>query len=82
MALGRAHIGLKSDAAQIIGDVFGGGAALRLERRVGGHRGDAQKREQPRDAVVDVLVDAAQDRFECAHAGLPGQDGHASNDEA
>ena len=70
MALGRAHVGGKADAAQVGGDVLGGGAALFLVGRVGGNRGDAQQREQTLDALVDILVDAAQDRVECAHAGL------------
>ena len=77
MALGRAHVGGKADAAQVGGDVLGGGAALLLVGRVGGNRGDAQQREQPLDALVDILVDAAQDRVECAHDGLL-QAGNAS----
>jgi hypothetical protein len=77
MALGWADIGGKTDAAQVGGDVLGGGPALFLVGRVGGDRGDAQQREQTLNALVDIAVDAAQDRVECAHEGLLSA-GHAS----
>ena len=70
MALGWAHVGGKTDAAQVGGHMLGGGPALFLVRRVGGNRGDAQQRKQALDAFVDILVDAVQDRVECAHDGL------------
>ena len=79
MALGRAHVGVKPMPAQVGGDVLGGGPALFLVRRIGGHRGDAQQREQTLDALVDILVDAGQDRVECAHEGLLSAGQQASN---
>ena len=57
MALGGPHLGCKTDAAQVGGDVFGGGPALFLVRRVGRHRSDAQQCKQTLDALVDILVD-------------------------
>src|SRR6185437_16593185 len=70
MPLGRTDVGGKTDAAQVGGDVLGRRSAVFLVGRVGGNRGDAQQREQSFDAFVDILVDAAQDRVECAHGGL------------
>jgi len=71
MTFSRAHIGGKSDAAQVGGDALGSGPALFLVRRVGGNGGNAQQRKQTVDALVDILVDAAQHRVECAHGGAP-----------
>ncbi len=80
MTLGRTHAGRKPDRCEVGCDMLGGGAALRLVGRVGRDRGDAQQREQPLDALVDILVDAAQDRVECAHGRAPiRQDSHRSN---
>ena len=80
VALGRTDGGLKADRFEVGGHMLGGGAALRRESRVGGHRGDAEQREQPLDTMIDVLVDAAQNRVECAHGRAPvGQGAHASN---
>src|SRR3974377_1792756 len=71
MTFSRAHTGGKCDAAQVGGDALGSGPALFLVRRVGGNGGNAQQRKQTVDALVDILVDAAQHRVECAHGGAP-----------
>jgi hypothetical protein len=69
MSRGRTHAGVKTDGLEIGGHVLGGGAALVLERRVGGNRSDTQQSEQSLDAPVDILINAAQDRVESRHAG-------------
>src|SRR6185437_2084898 len=70
VALGRTQSRLEADGAQVLGHVFGGGAAMVLVGGVGRHRGDAQQGEQTLKAMVEILIDAAQYRLECAHGGL------------
>jgi len=50
--------------------VLGGGTALRRIGRIGRHRLDAQQREQPVEARVEIAVDAVEncrESFRCAH---------------
>jgi len=70
VAFGRPHACFQSKAAQIGGDVLGGGTALRRIGRIGRHRLDAQQREQPVEARVEIAVDAVEncrESFRCAH---------------
>src|SRR5581483_8291001 len=67
MALGRPHLGVETDGPEVGGDVLGRGPTLRLVGRIGRHRGDAQQREQTLEALIEILVDAVEDRVECAH---------------
>ena len=70
MTLGRADVSLKTDRFEVARDMLGGVAALLFEGRIGRYRRNAEQREQPLDALIDILVDAAQHRVECAHDGL------------
>ena len=61
VAVGRAHAGLESETAEVGGDVFGRGAAMRCIGRVGRDRLNSQEREQPIEASVEIAVDASED---------------------
>ena len=70
VAFGRPHAGLEAEPAQVGGDIFGRGAAVRRIGRVGRHRLDAQQREQPIEAGIKVAVDAVENlgqSFGCRH---------------
>ena len=47
MASGRPNAGVKTDAGQILANVFGGGSTLVLVGRIGRNGLDAQEFEQP-----------------------------------
>ncbi len=44
--------------------MLGRSLALRRERRIGGNRLNAQKRKQPVEALVEIAVDAVENRRE------------------
>src|SRR5262249_44054876 len=61
MTVGRPDAGLKTDAGQVLGHVFGGGLTLLPVGRIGRDRLDAQELEQPLEALIEIGVDFLQD---------------------
>ncbi len=71
MALRSAARWSRSRGCAVGGDMLGGGAAVRRVGRIGRDRLDAQQREQPLEAGVEIAVDAVENRgqsFRCRHA--------------
>jgi len=69
MAGGRPHHGLEAQAGKILRDKVGGRLAEFLIRAVGRDRRDAHELEQSLDALVDIGIDAVEDRLKLRRVG-------------
>ena len=63
MAGGRPDLGREAERRDILGEMIGGRLAIAGEGRIGRDRLDPQQREQPLQAVVEIGVDAIEDRL-------------------
>src|SRR6478736_740903 len=60
----------KANRLEVGGNMFGSGTALIFECGIGRNRCDPQERKQPFYALLNILVDAVQNRVERLHEGL------------
>jgi hypothetical protein len=63
MARGRPDLGGKAECRDVLGEMIGGFLAVGGKGRLGGDRLDPQKREQPLQAVVEIGIDAVENRL-------------------
>ena len=63
MPAGRPHLGRKAERSDILRQMIGGRLAIAGESRIGRDRLDPQQREQPLEAVVEIGIDAIEDRL-------------------
>ena len=63
MTGGRPHLGGKAERRDILGQMIGGRLAIAGKGRIGRDRLDPQQREQPLQAVVEIGIDAVEDRL-------------------
>jgi hypothetical protein len=80
VAGGGADSSLEADRFEICGDMLGSAPALIFERRICRNRSDPQQGEQSFYTLVDIMIDAAQNRVEGLHEELLyGQEAEANN---
>ncbi len=69
MTGGRPHLGRKSECRDVLGEMIGGRLAISGEGRIGRDRFDPQQRKQPLQAVVEIGIDAVEDRLKLRRVG-------------
>ena len=63
MARGRPDLGGKTERRDVLGEMIGRCLAVGGKGRLGGDRLDPQQREQPLEAVVEIGIDAVENRL-------------------
>ena len=63
MPRGRPHLRLEAERCDILGEMIGGRLAIAGKGRIGRDRLDPQQRKQPLEAVVEIGIDAVEDRL-------------------
>src|ERR1700726_111983 len=66
---GRPDLGRKTERRDVLGEMIGSRLAISGKRGIGRDRFDPQQRKQPLEAVVEIGIDAVEDRLQLRRVG-------------